>query len=112
MGVEDVIGNALMSILIYPYEGWRFKHGQHHAKTNMLVEDTAWHPVVVEELEEMHPFIRASTQVILGTPIKFFASILHWLKWHFNLNLYKKCFATTSTCMCHTTCLQEFLTTG
>ena len=88
--VEDVIGNALMSILIYPYEGWRFKHGQHHAKTNMLVEDTAWHPVVVEELEEMHPFIRASTQVILGTPIKFFASILYWLKWHFNLNLYKK----------------------
>ena len=28
--------------------------------------------------------------MILGTPIKFFASILHWLKWHFNLNLYKK----------------------
>uniref|UniRef100_A0A7S2T3D7 Fatty acid desaturase domain-containing protein n=1 Tax=Chloropicon primus TaxID=1764295 RepID=A0A7S2T3D7_9CHLO len=88
--VEDLVGNALMSPLIYPYEGWRFKHAQHHAKTNMLVEDTAWHPVVVEEMDEMSPFVRTATKVILGTPIKFFASILHWLKWHFDLSLYKK----------------------
>merc|ERR1712078_688530 len=51
--VEDVIGTLLMAPLIYPFEAWRFKHAQHHAKTNMLVEDTAWHPVVVEEMEEM-----------------------------------------------------------
>lgn len=87
---EDFVGNALMSPLIYPYEAWRIKHNQHHNKTNMLVEDTAWHPVVEEELEEMHPFIRAATKTILSTPIKFFASILHWTKWHFDLSLYKK----------------------
>mmetsp|Transcript_2593 Transcript_2593/g.6075 ORF Transcript_2593/g.6075 Transcript_2593/m.6075 type:complete len:437 (-) Transcript_2593:122-1432(-) len=88
--VEDVVGNVLMSPLIYPYEAWRIKHAQHHAKTNMLVEDTAWHPVVVEEMDEMSPFVRAATKTILGTPIKFLASILHWIKWHFDLSLYKK----------------------
>ena len=88
--VEDVIGTLLMAPLIYPFEAWRFKHAQHHAKTNMLVEDTAWHPVVVEEMDEMPAFIRVATKTILGTPIKFLASILHWVKWHFDLSLYKK----------------------
>jgi omega-6 fatty acid desaturase (delta-12 desaturase) len=88
--VEDVIGTALMSILIYPYEGWKFKHAQHHAKTNMLVEDTAWHPVVIDEMDEMSPLMRRVTQSFLGTPTKFWGSIIHWLKWHFDLSLYKK----------------------
>lgn len=88
--VEDVIGTALMAPLIYPYEAWRVKHAQHHAKTNMLVEDTAWHPVVLEEMDDMSPVMRKVTQNFLGSPFKFLASIAHWLKWHFDLSLYKK----------------------
>lgn len=88
--VEDIVGTVLMAPLIYPFEAWRLKHSQHHAKTNMLVEDTAWHPVVLEEMDEMTPFMRRATMALLGSPLKFFASIGHWLKWHFNLDLYSE----------------------
>lgn len=33
--VEDIVGTLAFMPLIYPYEPWRFKHDQHHAKTNM-----------------------------------------------------------------------------
>ncbi|XAR57512.1 Phosphatidylcholine desaturase [Bertholletia excelsa] len=33
--VEDIVGTLAFLPLIYPYEPWRFKHYQHHAKTNM-----------------------------------------------------------------------------
>lgn len=33
--VEDIVGTLAFLPLIYPYEPWRFKHDQHHAKTNM-----------------------------------------------------------------------------
>lgn len=35
--VEDIVGTLAFLPLIYPYEPWRFKHDQHHAKTNMYV---------------------------------------------------------------------------
>jgi hypothetical protein len=35
--VEDIVGTLAFSPLIYPYEPWRFKHDQRHAKTNMYV---------------------------------------------------------------------------
>ncbi|KAH7282223.1 hypothetical protein KP509_35G020100 [Ceratopteris richardii] len=39
--IEDIVGTLAFLPLIYPYEPWRVKHDRHHAKTNMLVEDTA-----------------------------------------------------------------------
>lgn len=36
--VEDIVGTLAFLPLIYPYEPWRFKHDQHHAKTNMCVQ--------------------------------------------------------------------------
>ncbi|KAM7472930.1 hypothetical protein LguiA_011113 [Lonicera macranthoides] len=33
--VEDIAGTLAFLPLIYPYEPWRFKHDQHHTKTNM-----------------------------------------------------------------------------
>ncbi|CAL5402140.1 unnamed protein product [Camellia sinensis] len=33
--VEDIVGTLAFLPLIYPYEPWRFKHDQHHAKTNI-----------------------------------------------------------------------------
>ena len=66
--VEDIVGNLFFAPLLYPFEPWRIKHNQHHAFTNKLVDDTAWHPVMKEEAEELsgsaagpsHPCFRIS----------------------------------------------------
>jgi acyl-lipid omega-6 desaturase (Delta-12 desaturase) len=51
--VEDIVGNFFFAPLLYPFEPWRIKHNQHHAFTNKLVDDTAWHPVMKDEVKEM-----------------------------------------------------------
>ncbi|XLR07149.1 hypothetical protein HN51_062140 [Arachis hypogaea] len=49
--VEDIVGTLVSLSLIFPNEPWRFKHDRHHAKTNMLYEDIAWHPVWKDEFD-------------------------------------------------------------
>ncbi|KAJ4913611.1 hypothetical protein Rs2_08232 [Raphanus sativus] len=61
--VEDIVGTLAFLPLVYPYEPWRFKHDRHHAKTNMLVHDTAWQPALVV--------------------------LAHWVNWHFNLSKFR-----------------------
>ncbi|KAG0474181.1 hypothetical protein HPP92_016038 [Vanilla planifolia] len=73
--------------LIYPYEPWRFKHDKHHAKTNMLAEDTAWHPVWKEEIDAF-PLLRKAIIYAYG-PFRPWMSIAHWLTWHFDLSKFK-----------------------
>ncbi|KAG2665100.1 hypothetical protein I3843_16G110400 [Carya illinoinensis] len=74
--VEDIVGTLAFMPLIYPYEPWRFKHNQHHAKTNMLSEDTAWHPVWKEEFDSS-PVLRKA--IIYGYgPFRTWMSIAHW----------------------------------
>eukprot|EP00899_Mesostigma_viride_P020694 jgi/Mesvir1/28626/Mv04496-RA.2 len=85
--VEDIVGTLMFMPLIYPYEPWRFKHDQHHARTNMLVEDTAWHPVVPEEYDALPGWFKGIMKFALG-PLKPWASVGHWLIWHFDLNKY------------------------
>ncbi|KAG5096996.1 hypothetical protein JHK82_046850 [Glycine max] len=73
--------------LIYPYEPWRFKHDRHHAKTNMLREDTAWHPVWKDEFESTTLLRKA---IIYGYgPFRCWMSIAHWLMWHFDLKKFR-----------------------
>ncbi|KAJ1268628.1 hypothetical protein BS78_07G149400 [Paspalum vaginatum] len=85
--VEDIVGTLAFMPLIYPYEPWRFKHDRHHAKTNMLIEDTAWQPVWQREIESS-PFLRKA--IIFGYgPIRPWMSIAHWLIWHFNLKKFR-----------------------
>ncbi|CAO2188367.1 unnamed protein product [Urochloa humidicola] len=85
--VEDIVGTLAFMPLIYPYEPWRFKHDRHHAKTNMLIEDTAWQPVWQKEIE-LSPFLRKA--IIFGYgPIRPWMSIAHWLIWHFDLKKFK-----------------------
>lgn len=85
--VEDVVGTLAFMPLIYPYEPWRFKHDRHHAKTNMLIEDTAWQPVWQKEIESS-PFLRKA--IIFGYgPIRPWMSIAHWLIWHFDLKKFR-----------------------
>lgn len=44
------MGTLMFAPLLYPFEPWRIKHNQHHAHTNKLVEDTAWHPIMESEI--------------------------------------------------------------
>ncbi|KAG6770179.1 hypothetical protein POTOM_025851 [Populus tomentosa] len=85
--VEDIVGTLAFLPLIYPYEPWRFKHDRHHAKTNMLEEDTAWHPVWKAEFESS-PILRKA--IIFGYgPFRPWMSIAHWLLWHFDLKKFR-----------------------
>ncbi|KAL3629616.1 Omega-6 fatty acid desaturase, chloroplastic [Castilleja foliolosa] len=85
--VEDIVGTLAFMPLIYPYEPWRFKHDRHHAKTNMLEEDTAWHPVRRNEFENS-PKLRKA--IIFGYgPFRPWMSIAHWLIWHFDLKKFR-----------------------
>ncbi|KAL8138563.1 hypothetical protein V2J09_004564 [Rumex salicifolius] len=86
--VEDIIGTLAFMPLIYPYEPWRFKHDQHHAKTNMLFQDTAWHPIMKESVESS-PSMRKALIYGYG-PIRTWMSISHWLIWHFNLKKFRE----------------------
>ncbi|KAK4781312.1 hypothetical protein SAY87_017418 [Trapa incisa] len=85
--VEDIVGTLAFLPLIYPYEPWRFKHDQHHAKTNMLSADTAWHPVWKEEIDSS-PILRKAMMYGYG-PLRPWMSIGHWLVWHFNLSKFR-----------------------
>lgn len=53
-----------------------------------LVDDTAWHPVLPEQAETWDPVSRFVLRTFLGSPLKLWASVGHWLIWHFNLDLY------------------------
>eukprot|EP01023_Acetabularia_acetabulum_P043447 TRINITY_DN433_c0_g1_i4.p1 TRINITY_DN433_c0_g1~~TRINITY_DN433_c0_g1_i4.p1 ORF type:complete len:420 (-),score=52.73 TRINITY_DN433_c0_g1_i4:211-1470(-) len=88
--VEDMVGNLFMSPLIYPFEPWRILHNQHHAHTNKLELDTAWLPVTWEFLDRMGPVQAFFFKYFLGTPLKLFASIGHWILLHFDITKYNK----------------------
>lgn len=53
-----------------------------------LVEDTAWHPVTEAEMAKWSPGTAKFFKVFLGTPLKLWASVGHWLIWHFDLEKY------------------------
>jgi len=86
--VEDIVGTLMFAPLIYPFEPWRIKHNHHHAHTNKLEEDTAWHPVRESELKKWDGISGALYKIFLGTPLKLWASVGHWAIWHFDLNKY------------------------
>jgi omega-6 fatty acid desaturase (delta-12 desaturase) len=86
--LEDIVGTLAFMPLIYPFEPWRIKHNQHHAQTNKLVEDTAWHPVMPTEVEKWSPWQSTLYKTFLGSPLKLWASVGHWWIWHFDLNKY------------------------
>ncbi|KAF5946933.1 hypothetical protein HYC85_017161 [Camellia sinensis] len=80
--VEDIVGTLAFLPLIYPYEPWRFKHDQHHAKTNMLSEDTAWHPVWREEFD--------SSPVLRNAIVYGYGPLRPWmLMWHFDVKKFR-----------------------
>lgn len=86
--LEDIVGTVMFAPLIYPFEPWRIKHNHHHAHTNKLSEDTAWHPIVPEEMQSWNPFTKITASLFLGSPLKCWASIGHWAIWHFDSSKY------------------------
>lgn len=54
-----------------------------------MVEDTAWHPITTKEIENWGPVQKALFKTFLGSPLKLWASVGHWLTWHFDLNKFK-----------------------
>lgn len=88
--LEDIVGTISFMPLIFPFEPWRIKHNQHHAHTNKLIEDTAWHPVQRQEMSKWSPVMEMVYKIFLGSPLKLWASVGHWLVWHFDLNKYSE----------------------
>ena len=75
-------------MLLYPFQPWRIKHHHHHAHAIELVEGTAWHPVPLDEVAKSGPVSGFLDKVFLVSPLKLWASVGHWVIWHFNLDLY------------------------
>jgi omega-6 fatty acid desaturase (delta-12 desaturase) len=86
--IEDIVGTLAFLPLIYPYEPWRIKHDKHHAKTNMLGEDTAWHPLLRENYDCLPLSLRPLFDAGFG-PLRPWLSIGHWLNCHFDLNKFR-----------------------
>ena len=60
---------------------------QNQALLYRLVEDTAWHPVMADEVKEWGNGVKGSIfKFFLGTPLKLWASVGHWALWHFDIN--------------------------
>ena len=82
--LEEIVGTLVFAPLIYPFEPWRIKHNHHHAHTNKLGEDTAWHPLTKEDLKEFGPVLWSVYSVFMASPLKCWASIGHWMAYHFD----------------------------
>ena len=53
------------------------------------MEDTAWHPVSKEELVQWKGTFKGWLfKTFLGSPLKSWASVGHWLIWHFDTTKY------------------------
>lgn len=55
-----------------------------------LVEDTAWHPVMKTEVDEWTGAKAFLFKTFLGSPLKLWASVGHWLIWHFDLGKFSE----------------------
>eukprot|EP00189_Rhodosorus_marinus_P008534 CAMPEP_0184753044 /NCGR_PEP_ID=MMETSP0315-20130426/43896_1 /TAXON_ID=101924 /ORGANISM="Rhodosorus marinus, Strain UTEX LB 2760" /LENGTH=408 /DNA_ID=CAMNT_0027232407 /DNA_START=574 /DNA_END=1800 /DNA_ORIENTATION=+ len=98
--LNDIVGNASLSMLIYPFEPWRIQHNIHHRNTNMLrdrddpdgfVADNAWQPLqksMFRGLSRPKAFVKALT--LVWTTLWYQLSILHWVNYHFNPKKFTK----------------------
>ena len=80
-----------------------------HVSGGRLVEDTAWHPVMAEEVSEWGDSPKGKIfKFFLGTPLKLWASVGHWALWHFDISKFTQRqrarvrLDSLSLCMLHT----------
>jgi omega-6 fatty acid desaturase (delta-12 desaturase) len=82
--VNNLVGHLMMMPLIYPFHSWRIQHNYHHAHTNELGKDNAWHPISPKEYESWGKISRWGFQLLMAKRLWWIASILHWATLHFN----------------------------
>ncbi len=87
--VNDVVGHLFMMPLIYPFHSWRIKHNYHHAHTNKLDEDNAWHPIRPEVFEGWDKVKQSAFQVFITKRLWWVGSVGHWAVVHFDWRNFK-----------------------
>jgi omega-6 fatty acid desaturase (delta-12 desaturase) len=81
--LNDWLGHIMLLPLIYPFHSWRILHNRHHAHTNKLMVDNAWHPWVVEDYVNSNRLIQRGYRLLRGR-LWWLSSIVHWAGLHFN----------------------------
>ncbi|MFB2771695.1 fatty acid desaturase [Pelatocladus sp. BLCC-F211] len=82
--VNDLVGHLMMMPLVYPFHSWRIKHNYHHAHTNKLEEDNAWHPIRPHVYEGWGKLLQWGFEGFMRNRLWWIGSILHWANLHFN----------------------------
>lgn len=86
--VNDMVGHLVMTPLIYPFEPWRIMHNLHHLHTNKLDKDTGWHPIPKQHEFKGNSAMEIALRAVIGTPLKLWLSLYHWMLHHFRLELF------------------------
>ncbi len=87
--VNDLVGHFFMMPLIYPFHSWRIKHNYHHAHTNKLDEDNAWHPIRPEVFENWDTTRQSAFKLFMRKRLWWVGSIGHWAVVHFDWRNFK-----------------------
>ncbi len=87
--VNDVVGHLFMMPLIYPFHSWRIGHNYHHAHTNKLDEDNAWHPIREEVFASWNQTSQSAFQAFMHFRLWWVGSIGHWAVVHFDWRKFK-----------------------
>ncbi|MBR8833662.1 MAG: fatty acid desaturase [Stigonema ocellatum SAG 48.90 = DSM 106950] len=82
--VNDLVGHLFMMPLIYPFHSWRIMHNYHHAHTNELKEDNAWHPITIKMYEGWGKLGQWGFEIFMRSRLWWIGSILHWAVHHFD----------------------------
>lgn len=82
--VNDLIGHLAFLPLLFPFHSWRILHNYHHAHTNKLDVDNAWHPWKPEDYAKTPRTIRWFYRLIMEGRFWWIGSITHWAAIHFN----------------------------
>jgi len=86
--VNNLVGHLLMLPLIYPFHSWRLLHNHHHAHTNKLEEDNAWHPFTSESYASLGQLGQWGYRLLRGR-FWWLASVVHWAGLHFDLSQFQ-----------------------
>lgn len=88
--VNDLLGHIMMMPLIYPFHGWRIQHNYHHAHTNKMDEDNAWHPTTPEVFESWGKIRRLNFEGFIRNRLWWLGSIAHWAVFHFDWRQFRE----------------------
>lgn len=88
--VNDLVGHLMMMPLIYPFHSWRIQHNYHHAHTNKLDEDNAWHPITTKLYESCRKISQWGFEAFLRYRLWWIGSIIHCGILHFDWSQFQK----------------------